>query len=107
MISKINVLKSVLLQERTASSSAFTRATVVIAIKYTIVERPQPIDAYVKPCIASFLMLIKDDDRVCEVISLCICNRYSNCFSFFHLCCKRFWILIGGWRWTYPVDCVP
>ncbi|KAL3700206.1 hypothetical protein R1sor_018228 [Riccia sorocarpa] len=51
------------LKERTASPSAFTRATVVIAIKYTIVERPQPIDAYVKPCISSFLMLIKDEDR--------------------------------------------
>ncbi|KAH9575070.1 hypothetical protein CY35_01G092900 [Sphagnum magellanicum] len=51
------------LKDRTASSSAFTRATVVIAIKYTIVERPQPIDAYIKPCIASFLLLIKDEDR--------------------------------------------
>jgi cullin-associated NEDD8-dissociated protein 1 len=51
------------LKDRTASSSAFTRATVVISIKYTIVERPQPIDAYIKPCIASFLLLIKDEDR--------------------------------------------
>eukprot|EP00249_Psilotum_nudum_P024642 c29247_g2_i2 orf=410-4126(+) len=51
------------LQERTSSPSAFTRATVVIAIKYTIVERPQPIDSYIRPCISSFLMLIKDEDR--------------------------------------------
>ncbi|CAM6099751.1 unnamed protein product [Calypogeia fissa] len=51
------------LKERTSVPSAFTRATVVIAIKYTIVERPQPIDAFVKPCIDSFLMLIKDEDR--------------------------------------------
>ncbi len=58
------------LQDRTASSSAFTRATVVIAIKYTIVERPQPIDAYIKPCIASFLLLIKDEDRVSNLVSL-------------------------------------
>ncbi len=58
------------LQDRTASSSAFTRATVVIAIKYTIVERPQPIDAYIKPCIASFLLLIKDEDRVSDLVSL-------------------------------------
>jgi hypothetical protein len=55
---------SELLQERTASPSAYTRATVVIAIKYTIVERPQPIDSYVKSCISSFLLLIKDEDRV-------------------------------------------
>ena len=58
---------NVLLQERTASSSAYTRATVVIAIKYTIVERPQPIDSYIKSCIASFLLLIKDEDRVSDV----------------------------------------
>jgi cullin-associated NEDD8-dissociated protein 1 len=58
------------LQDRTASSSAFTRATVVIAIKYTIVERPQPIDAYIKPCIASFLLLITDEDRVSNLVSL-------------------------------------
>ncbi|XP_024383560.1 cullin-associated NEDD8-dissociated protein 1 isoform X1 [Physcomitrium patens] len=51
------------LKERTASPSAYTRATVVIAIKYTIVERPQPIDSYVKSCISSFLLLIKDVDR--------------------------------------------
>ncbi len=63
------------LQERTASPSAFTRATVVIAIKYTIVERPQPIDAYIKPCIASFLLLIKDEDRVSSLVPLLdICN---------------------------------
>lgn len=48
---------------RCTSPSAFTRATVVIAIKYTILERPQPIDDYIKSCISSFLMLIKDVDR--------------------------------------------
>lgn len=53
-----------LLQERTASPSAYTRATMVIAIKYTIVERPQPIDSHIKSCIATFLLLIKDEDRV-------------------------------------------
>jgi hypothetical protein len=42
----------------------------VIAIKYTIVERPQPIDAYIKPCIASFLLLITDEDRVSNLVSL-------------------------------------
>jgi cullin-associated NEDD8-dissociated protein 1 len=47
----------------------------VIAIKYTIVERPQPIDAYIKPCIASFLLLIKDEDRVSSLVPLLdVCN---------------------------------
>ncbi|MCO5610009.1 hypothetical protein L7F22_064244 [Adiantum nelumboides] len=48
---------------RCRSPSAFTRATVVIAIKYTILERPQAIDDQISPCISSFLMLIKDADR--------------------------------------------
>eukprot|EP00250_Pteridium_aquilinum_P018481 c24109_g1_i1 orf=324-4016(+) len=48
---------------RCTSPSAFTRATVVIAIKYTILERPQPIDDYISSCISSFLMLIRDADR--------------------------------------------
>lgn len=51
------------LQERTKSPSAFTRATVVIALKFTIIDGQQPIDVYIKPCIDDFLMLIKDDDR--------------------------------------------
>ncbi|GBG74361.1 hypothetical protein CBR_g18772 [Chara braunii] len=51
------------LKERTASPSAFTKATVVTAIKFTSVERPQPIDEHIKPCIDAFLNLIKDEDR--------------------------------------------
>eukprot|EP00252_Welwitschia_mirabilis_P011775 TRINITY_DN2619_c0_g1_i2.p1 TRINITY_DN2619_c0_g1~~TRINITY_DN2619_c0_g1_i2.p1 ORF type:complete len:818 (-),score=176.90 TRINITY_DN2619_c0_g1_i2:413-2866(-) len=51
------------LKERTLSSAAFTRATVVIAVKYTFVERPERVDHVIQPVIASFLMLIKDQDR--------------------------------------------
>ncbi|KAK1276188.1 Cullin-associated NEDD8-dissociated protein 1 [Acorus gramineus] len=51
------------LKERTRSPTAFTRATVVIAVKYSIVERPEKIDEIIYPEISSFLMLIKDDDR--------------------------------------------
>ncbi|XP_010912657.1 cullin-associated NEDD8-dissociated protein 1 [Elaeis guineensis] len=51
------------LKERTASATAFTRATVVIAVKYSIVERPEKIDEILYPEISSFLMLIKDNDR--------------------------------------------
>ncbi|GLJ25166.1 hypothetical protein SUGI_0481390 [Cryptomeria japonica] len=51
------------LRERTLSPSAFTRATMVIAVKYTFVERPEKIDQVIQPVIASFLMLIRDDDR--------------------------------------------
>ncbi|XP_022723263.1 cullin-associated NEDD8-dissociated protein 1-like isoform X1 [Durio zibethinus] len=51
------------LKVRTTSPAAFTRATVVIAVKYSIVERPGKIDEIIYPEIASFLMLIKDQDR--------------------------------------------
>ncbi|KAL3620764.1 Cullin-associated NEDD8-dissociated protein 1 [Castilleja foliolosa] len=51
------------LKERTFNPAAFTRATVVIAVKYSIVERQEKIDEILYPEIASFLMLIKDHDR--------------------------------------------
>ncbi|KAL2460609.1 Cullin-associated NEDD8-dissociated protein 1 [Abeliophyllum distichum] len=51
------------LKERTTSAAAFTRATVVIAVKYSIVERQEKIDEILYPEISSFLMLIKDHDR--------------------------------------------
>ncbi|XP_039137910.1 cullin-associated NEDD8-dissociated protein 1 [Dioscorea cayenensis subsp. rotundata] len=51
------------LKVRTTSPTAFTRATVVIAVKYSMVERPEKIDEIIYPEISSFLMLIKDNDR--------------------------------------------
>lgn len=51
------------LKDRTNSQAAFTRATVVIAVKYSIVERPEKIDEIIYPEISSFLTLIKDHDR--------------------------------------------
>lgn len=51
------------LKERTTYPAAFTRATVVIAVKYAMVERPEKIDAILQSEISSFLMLIKDQDR--------------------------------------------
>lgn len=51
------------LKERTSRPAAFTRATVVIAVKYSIVERKEKIDEILYPEISSFLMLIKDQDR--------------------------------------------
>ncbi|CAH9086044.1 unnamed protein product [Cuscuta europaea] len=51
------------LKERTSNPAAFTRATVAIAVKYSLVERPEKIDAFLSNQISSFLMLIKDDDR--------------------------------------------
>ncbi|KAG2656243.1 hypothetical protein PVAP13_1KG070300 [Panicum virgatum] len=51
------------LKVRTSSPAANTRATVAIAIKYSIVERPEKIDEIMYSEISTFLMLIKDSDR--------------------------------------------
>ncbi|KAL9174874.1 hypothetical protein ABFS82_02G079200 [Erythranthe guttata] len=51
------------LKERISNPAAFTRATVVIAVKYSIVERQEKIDEILYPEISSFLMLIRDHDR--------------------------------------------
>ncbi|KAI4988162.1 hypothetical protein ZWY2020_029792, partial [Hordeum vulgare] len=51
------------LKERSCSPAANTRATVAIAIKYSIVERSGKIDAIMYSEISTFLMLIKDGDR--------------------------------------------
>ncbi|CAH2045730.1 unnamed protein product, partial [Thlaspi arvense] len=51
------------LQVRTTSPAAFIRATVVTAVKYSVVERPEKLDEIIFPEISSFLMLIKDGDR--------------------------------------------
>ncbi|EPS63633.1 hypothetical protein M569_11150 [Genlisea aurea] len=51
------------LKERTSSPAAFIRATVVIAVKYSIVERHEKIDEILYTDMSSFLMLINDTDR--------------------------------------------
>ncbi|GAB2283803.1 Cullin-associated NEDD8-dissociated protein 1 [Dionaea muscipula] len=51
------------LKVRTTSPTAFTRATVVIAVKFSLVERLEKIDEILHPEFSSFLMLIKDPDR--------------------------------------------
>ncbi|XP_042009940.1 cullin-associated NEDD8-dissociated protein 1-like isoform X4 [Salvia splendens] len=72
------------LKERTSSPAAFTRATVVIAVKYSIVERQEKIDEILYPEISTFLMLIKDQDRfigpyaACET---CCCFGPEYCCS--------------------------
>jgi len=53
---------------RTSSPAANTRATVAIAIKYSIVERPEKIDEIMYSEISTFLMLIKDSDRVNDTL---------------------------------------
>ncbi|CAI5988630.1 unnamed protein product [Closterium sp. NIES-64] len=51
------------LKERVGSPSAFTRATVVAALKFTLTDSAQPIDEHLKPHLSSFLFLLRDSDR--------------------------------------------
>ncbi|XP_039172622.1 cullin-associated NEDD8-dissociated protein 1 [Eucalyptus grandis] len=51
------------LKVRASSAAGFTRATIVTAVKYSMVERPEKIDEIIYPEISTFLMLIKDRDR--------------------------------------------
>lgn len=63
------------LKEHTRSPAAFTRSTVIIAVKYSIVEHPGKIDDIIYPEISSFLMLIKDSDWIIANF-----NKYSIIF---------------------------
>lgn len=58
----------------------------VIAVKYSIVERPEKIDEIIYPEISSFLMLIKDNDRVSVYIDAQMDEMY---LEHFHLSCRR------------------
>ncbi|KAB2612217.1 cullin-associated NEDD8-dissociated protein 1-like [Pyrus ussuriensis x Pyrus communis] len=66
------------LKVRTTSPAAFTRATVVIAVKYSIVERPERIDEILYPEIASFLMLIKDHDRHVRRAAVLVLSTFAH-----------------------------
>jgi len=50
------------LVERVKAESAFTRSTVVTALKFAVVERSQPIDQLLYPEMGKFLELLKDKD---------------------------------------------
>ncbi|KAJ7946519.1 cullin-associated NEDD8-dissociated protein 1 [Quillaja saponaria] len=66
------------LKVRTTSPSAFTRSTVVIAVKYSIVERPEKIDEIIYPEISSFLKLIKDHDRHVRRAAVLALSTFSH-----------------------------
>ena len=61
LIAPANLLPQ--LEERTRSPSAHTRATMAMALKFTLVDGAQPLDPLITPRIASFLLLIEDTDR--------------------------------------------
>lgn len=51
------------LQQALSSNSSPTRATVVAALKHSLVEQPHPVDKALQPALPSFLAALKDSDR--------------------------------------------
>eukprot|EP00195_Chlamydomonas_chlamydogama_P007020 CAMPEP_0202892974 /NCGR_PEP_ID=MMETSP1392-20130828/2632_1 /ASSEMBLY_ACC=CAM_ASM_000868 /TAXON_ID=225041 /ORGANISM="Chlamydomonas chlamydogama, Strain SAG 11-48b" /LENGTH=1235 /DNA_ID=CAMNT_0049577131 /DNA_START=157 /DNA_END=3864 /DNA_ORIENTATION=- len=51
------------LQQRISSPSANVRTVVVSAIKYTVVEKPHPVDEHLQRCVLDFLSMMSDPDR--------------------------------------------
>jgi cullin-associated NEDD8-dissociated protein 1 len=62
------------LQERVKSPSAYARATVVTALKFTILDHPLPIDALLLPRIGDFLDLLSDKELNVRRVTLLTFN---------------------------------
>lgn len=67
-----------LLKERVTSTSAHSRSTVVTALKYTILEQPQPIDALLLPAMPAFLSLLKDSELNVRRVTLLTFNYAAH-----------------------------
>ncbi|ESO96201.1 hypothetical protein LOTGIDRAFT_202232, partial [Lottia gigantea] len=76
LIDPENQLRS--LQSHLTSESALTRSTVVTAIKFTISDQPQPIDALLKGCIGDFLRTLQDPDLNVRRVALVTFNSAAH-----------------------------
>eukprot|EP01090_Pellita_catalonica_P023354 TRINITY_DN955_c0_g1_i2.p1 TRINITY_DN955_c0_g1~~TRINITY_DN955_c0_g1_i2.p1 ORF type:complete len:1220 (+),score=270.34 TRINITY_DN955_c0_g1_i2:48-3707(+) len=66
------------LKERQSSKSAKTRATVVTALKFAVVERPHAVDAHLAPIMGGFLGLLADTDLATRKASLLTLNYAAH-----------------------------
>ncbi|XP_054243610.1 cullin-associated NEDD8-dissociated protein 1-like isoform X1 [Indicator indicator] len=66
------------LQEQLASGSPHTRSTIVTAVKFTITDQPQPIDALLKGCIGDFLKTLQDPDLNVRRVALAMFNSAAH-----------------------------
>ncbi|XP_068013837.1 cullin-associated NEDD8-dissociated protein 1-like isoform X1 [Melanerpes formicivorus] len=66
------------LQEQLASGSPHARSTVVTAVKFTIADQPQPIDALLKGCIGDFLKTLQDPDLNVRRVALAMLNSAAH-----------------------------
>ncbi|XP_023667069.1 cullin-associated NEDD8-dissociated protein 2 [Paramormyrops kingsleyae] len=66
------------LKKQLSSGSPHSRSTVVTAIKFTIVDQPQPIDALLKDCIGDFLKTLQDPDLNVRRVALVMFNSAAH-----------------------------
>ena len=66
------------LQESLKSPSPLMRTTTVTAVKFTISDQPQPIDAMLKQCMGSFLKALEDPDLNVRRVALVAFNSAAH-----------------------------
>ncbi|KGL73172.1 Cullin-associated NEDD8-dissociated protein 1, partial [Tinamus guttatus] len=66
------------LKKQLASGSPHARSTVVTAVKFTIADQPQPIDALLKGCIGDFLKTLQDPDLNVRRVALALFNSAAH-----------------------------
>ncbi|XP_062441137.1 cullin-associated NEDD8-dissociated protein 1-like isoform X3 [Rhea pennata] len=66
------------LKKQLSSGSPHARSTVVTAIKFTIADQPQPIDALLKGCIGDFLKTLQDSDLNVRRVALAMFNSAAH-----------------------------
>ncbi|XP_065605527.1 cullin-associated NEDD8-dissociated protein 1-like [Cyrtonyx montezumae] len=66
------------LQKQLTSGSPHARSTVVTAVKFTIADHPQPIDALLKGCIGNFLKTLQDSDLNVRRVALAMFNSAAH-----------------------------
>ncbi|XP_054693741.1 cullin-associated NEDD8-dissociated protein 1-like isoform X5 [Grus americana] len=67
-----------LLKKQLSSGSPHARSTVVTAVKFTIADQPQPIDALLKGCIGDFLKTLQDPDLNVRRVALAMFNSAAH-----------------------------
>ncbi|KAM8799820.1 cullin-associated NEDD8-dissociated protein 1-like [Eudromia elegans] len=66
------------LKKQLTSGSPHARSTVVTAVKFTIADQPQPVDALLKGCIGDFLKTLQDPDLNVRRVALAMFNSAAH-----------------------------
>ncbi|NXL85292.1 CAND1 protein, partial [Alectura lathami] len=66
------------LKKQLSSGSPHARSTVVTAVKFTIADQPQAIDALLKGCIGDFLKTLQDSDLNVRRVALAMFNSAAH-----------------------------